>query len=807
MTIDELLGTLATPLLLWGGLLALLAMAAALRLTQWGQWHLVRKCLVLSLLTHALFLVEAHGVHMTPWIRPTRDETTAFELEQVVVGTTAGKSTGRGPVDLWDRFSRRIPQQPVPVRLSRPDAADTSAERSRQSVPEPESPVVTPARVTPRPTPAQEPRRRIEPESRRERVEVRAAPAPAVVPRRAVAPAHVPVPDEQRRLSEKRRVVSTPADRIRHVRAQVAMRVPARALPADRMVPRRATVLPDVKKTVVVSPLAPSSPMGRPVVHQPVRTKDAPAMGVPRVRTAVRRTVAPSDRTPQRAQPVAAAKPVRDRAQGPVPGKVRIEPLARPSSPPVLTSRAPARMPRPASPSAPRPTVVDPGARPDPVASPQRLKHLPVRRELPSTRTLAPRRRLPAGLVYRGPSQVLVPRPTFVKSAPAAGRMPVRVRPKPFRPIQEPTTRPVQVRRLPMLGPQIYRRRRPEGRLSVALTHGGSEESEAAVERALAWVAKQQAPDGHWSVNGFARGWDEAKGGAPGLGRHSYAHSAITGLCTLAFLGGGYTHKNGDHRKTVASALRWYQSRAAADGDLSDGARMYSHAIGTFAVCESLAMTGDRRLEPLAHKAVAYLVRSQHKASGGWRYFPQQFGDTSVHGWVVMALRSGLAAGADVPDATLAGARRWLDTVAGGKHGGQFKYQPGDPVSLAMTAEGLASSLFLGVRQPPALEEGGGVLLANLPEWDKANMYYWYYATLASYQIQGPVWTRWNDVLRDMLVRQQRTKGIGAGSWDPVGRYGQDGGRLYSTALCTLCLEVYYRYLPLYREKVTARAK
>ena len=37
-----------------------------------------------------------------------------------------------------------------------------------------------------------------------------------------------------------------------------------------------------------------------------------------------------------------------------------------------------------------------------------------------------------------------------------------------------------------------------------------------------------------------------------------------------------------------------------------------------------------------------------------------------------------------------------------------------------------------------------------------------------------------------------------AGSWDPSGPWGRYGGRLYSTAISTLTLEVYYRLLPLY---------
>ena len=37
------------------------------------------------------------------------------------------------------------------------------------------------------------------------------------------------------------------------------------------------------------------------------------------------------------------------------------------------------------------------------------------------------------------------------------------------------------------------------------------------------------------------------------------------------------------------------------------------------------------------------------------------------------------------------------------------------------------------------------------------------------------------------------------GSWVPVDVWAKIGGRVYSTALCTLSLEVYYRYLPMYR--------
>ena len=54
-------------------------------------------------------------------------------------------------------------------------------------------------------------------------------------------------------------------------------------------------------------------------------------------------------------------------------------------------------------------------------------------------------------------------------------------------------------------------------------------------------------------------------------------------------------------------------------------------------------------------------------------------------------------------------------------------------------------------------------------------------------------------MIRDLLISEQLTSGEFAGSWDPNDTWGRYGGRLYSTTLATLTLEVYYRFLPLYQ--------
>jgi hypothetical protein len=173
-----------------------------------------------------------------------------------------------------------------------------------------------------------------------------------------------------------------------------------------------------------------------------------------------------------------------------------------------------------------------------------------------------------------------------------------------------------------------------------------------------------------------------------------------------------------------------------------------------------------------------------------------------------MALKSAELAGIPMPRATRNGLIRFLRSVSAGAHGGLASYRPNEPVSRPMTAEALVCWQFLGMpRENPAGDEAGDYLLGELPGQGQANLYYWYYATLGMYQLQGTHWQRWNDALRATLLDAQRAAGPLAGSWDPSTVWGGYGGRVYTTALATLCLEVYYRFLPLYDHAAPADAR
>ena len=81
--------------------------------------------------------------------------------------------------------------------------------------------------------------------------------------------------------------------------------------------------------------------------------------------------------------------------------------------------------------------------------------------------------------------------------------------------------------------------------------------------------------------------------------------------------------------------------------------------------------------------------------------------------------------------------------------------------------------------------------------------YYWYYATQVMFNLGGPQWDQWNRLMRHTLIETQCKEGCAMGSWDPerptLDVWSGKGGRIITTAMSTLTLEVYYRYLPLYR--------
>src|SRR5262249_23946749 len=157
-------------------------------------------------------------------------------------------------------------------------------------------------------------------------------------------------------------------------------------------------------------------------------------------------------------------------------------------------------------------------------------------------------------------------------------------------------------------------------------------------------------------------------------------------------------------------------------------------------------------------KAVNFLVKSQHDA-GGWRYHPGEAGDTSVVGWVVMALKSAQMAGLEVPELTMKKAIRYLDSCKSDSDGYGYVGKGATP---RMSAVGLLCRQYLQgwASQNPAMINGVKNHIKTVPPSPgRKDIYYYYYATQVMHHYGTNAWTEWNDVMRELLIKTQDRSG------------------------------------------------
>lgn len=324
---------------------------------------------------------------------------------------------------------------------------------------------------------------------------------------------------------------------------------------------------------------------------------------------------------------------------------------------------------------------------------------------------------------------------------------------------------------------------------------GATDESEEAVERGLWWLVAHQRKDGSWHFN------HNEGNNCRGLCRNPgslESTTAATAIALAPFLGAGYTHTEGLHKDTVRRGLYYLQKRAfeTSNGiDLQEGT-MYAQGLATIVLCEAYAMTKDESLKHVAQGALDFIEYAQAK-NGGWRYNPGEPGDTTVTGWQLMALKSGELAGLRVKSPRMYMVNDFLDSVQS-EGGAKYGYMDPRP-RPATTAIGLLCRMYLRwPRNHPGLVAGVRYLDETGPS--ENDMYFNYYATQVLHHWQGSEWKRWNDRMRDYLIQTQANQGHENGSWYFEHAHSKKGGRLYNTAMAIMILEVYYRYMPIYRD-------
>ena len=343
------------------------------------------------------------------------------------------------------------------------------------------------------------------------------------------------------------------------------------------------------------------------------------------------------------------------------------------------------------------------------------------------------------------------------------------------------------------LPPSMKTRCSPQERLKKLAESGGSPECERAVSNSLEWLKTKQNPDGSWGSSNKA---------------------AMTGMVLLCYLGRCETPDSPFYVDNVMKGIMFLielskkNQYGAITEDFKGNAGAYEHGIATYALGEmyTLARLGSKSLPGMREafeEGVKVIIDNQGK-HGSWvydidkgTYQPSGREDLSVAGWQYQALKAakltslkinGLHSAIDktveylqnkqTKDGGIGGSNReahynqWeltgtgvlgLQTLGGGKGKTEIK-------------KGIQFARELFTKEPPV--------------WDQNTLYSCYYYQQAFFQAGGDDWKFWNDQYLAQILKHQEKDW----SWHHA-KTAQGGDWIYSTALNTLMLEVYYRYL------------
>jgi hypothetical protein len=342
---------------------------------------------------------------------------------------------------------------------------------------------------------------------------------------------------------------------------------------------------------------------------------------------------------------------------------------------------------------------------------------------------------------------------------------------------------------------------------------GGTADTERAVANGLRYLATIQNEDGSW---GDREHFD---------GKYGQIFVGKTALCVLAFLGAGHTPASrGEHSPAVARAVQLLLSVQDEDGAFGPSS-CYGHGIATYALAECHALTKDPALRAPIERALGWILRHQGPRSdrrnrGGFGYFSpglpaeDDYARVSVTAWMVMALESAKLSGIELPPEVLPRAREYLELSFDGPNGWfRYNHKPSRvnsawPTLPASTPAAAFCLQLLGTPVGDAKVQAAlEYTVSRRPEgyrrYDdddfvlrgQGNVYFWYYGSLCCFLAGGDAWRQWNERLRVVLPAAQAADG----SFPPIDAYAREAGdtrrdRSYTTAMCVLSLEVYYRY-------------
>lgn len=350
--------------------------------------------------------------------------------------------------------------------------------------------------------------------------------------------------------------------------------------------------------------------------------------------------------------------------------------------------------------------------------------------------------------------------------------------------------------------------------LSDALSPAEWQRVDAALDRALAWMAAQQNPDGSFPT---------IPAGQP----------AITSLCTMAFLSCGHQPGAGQYGERLNRAIDFVLNCQQPSGlfslDVPQTAHVdhgtshtatYNHAIAGLMLSEAYGQVDRERSARIAeavNKALRMTARIQVEPTkmnavdkGGWRYLYRpgpgtpSDSDLSVTGWHLMFLRSAKNAQFEVPDKMVEDGVRYAERCFDEKQGGFLYGLNGNDryVSRGMMGVG-ALSLALGGKHDTIMARRVGDWLIEHPfdtygrTFNSKDRFHYsaYYCSNAMAQLGGRYWQSSFPILAKTLLDNQSPNGC----WNSESGADSMYGSAYPTALSVLTLTPAYQLLPIYQ--------
>ena len=338
----------------------------------------------------------------------------------------------------------------------------------------------------------------------------------------------------------------------------------------------------------------------------------------------------------------------------------------------------------------------------------------------------------------------------------------------------------------PPIPPPIKHRCSQADRAKRLRENGGKPSLDGQVVKALKWLQSQQNADGSWG--------------------QTYP-VAMTGFAILAFSGHCETVDSPRFGKTLVKAIDYLVGQSRQNGGLLSSGNAahspYEHGIATYALAEAYSLNRNARTKvspimPALRNAVPVIIEGQTRA-GGWLYGYRQSGagDLSISGWNIQALKAAELTGVRFTGLgrAMKQARAYIQSAESPDGLYLYRIRDGERGRLSLTGVGVLSARMLG-RAMPGEEKSLAAIVAHQPKsYRSSDPYALYYHSQACFQKGGRTWEAYNRNQQRLIIDAQERDGSWPVASGHLGAAGADA-KIYHTCLCTLMLEVYYRYLP-----------